>query len=44
MFLEEFAAATGADELITAHHAERVEDRVRSVELTAEALPQRAVP
>lgn len=40
-FLEEFAAATGADELITAHQAEQVADRVRSVELTAEALAGR---
>ncbi|WP_026924202.1 LLM class flavin-dependent oxidoreductase [Glycomyces arizonensis] len=37
-FLEEFAASAGADELITAHHAERTADRIRSVELTAEAL------
>ena len=37
-YLEEFAASTGADELITVHGAERVPDRVRSVELTAEAL------
>jgi luciferase family oxidoreductase group 1 len=37
-FLEEFAASAGADELITAHHAEEVADRVRSVELTAKAM------
>ncbi len=37
-FLEEFAAAARADELITAHHAEQVADRVRSVELTAAAM------
>ena len=37
-YLEGFAAAAGADELITAHHAEQVADRVRSVELTAKAL------
>src|SRR5690606_28926465 len=38
VFLEEFAASAGADELITAHHAEEIADRVRSVELTARAL------
>lgn len=38
VFLEEFAASAGADELITAHHAEEIADRVRSVELTAKAL------
>ena len=37
-YLEGFAASTGADELITAHWAERVGDRVRSVELTAAAM------
>ncbi|WP_026928837.1 LLM class flavin-dependent oxidoreductase [Glycomyces tenuis] len=37
-YLEEFASSTGADELITAHHAEELADRVRSVELTAEAF------
>jgi putative transposase len=36
--LREFAASTGADELIVAHHATRVEDRLRSVELTAAAM------
>ncbi|MEV6492760.1 LLM class flavin-dependent oxidoreductase [Actinoplanes sp. NPDC051633] len=34
-FLEGFAKEAGADELITAHHAQRIEDRIRSVELTA---------
>jgi luciferase family oxidoreductase group 1 len=37
-YLKEFAAAARADELITAHHAEQLADRVRSVELTAKAL------
>lgn len=41
-FLEEFAASAGADEIITAHHAEQVADRVRSVELTAKAVAHRA--
>jgi len=36
-YLEDFAASAGADELITAHPAEQVADRVRSVELTAKA-------
>lgn len=40
-FLEEFAASAGADEIITAHHAEQVADRVRSVELTAKAVAHR---
>ncbi|GAB3235662.1 LLM class flavin-dependent oxidoreductase [Glycomyces halotolerans] len=37
-FLEEFAASARADELITAHHAVDVADRVRSIELTAKAM------
>ncbi|THV29056.1 LLM class flavin-dependent oxidoreductase [Glycomyces paridis] len=37
-YLVAFAATAGADELITAHHAEAVPDRIRSVELTAEAF------
>jgi luciferase family oxidoreductase group 1 len=37
-YLEEFAAAVRADELITAHYAQELPDRVRSVELTAKAL------
>ncbi|MGW4244976.1 LLM class flavin-dependent oxidoreductase [Nocardia sp. NPDC004722] len=40
-YLEDFAAEVGADELITAHHALGIEDRVRSVELTAAAIPAR---
>ena len=35
--VEEFQRATGADEIITAHHAENTESRVRSIELLAEA-------
>ena len=37
-YLAAFAARTGADELITAHHAPDVEARLRSVELTANAM------
>jgi luciferase family oxidoreductase group 1 len=37
-FLEEFAATSRADELIVAHHADDVADRLRSVELTAAAM------
>ena len=37
VYLEEFIAATAADELIVAHHAPTVEARLRSVELLAEA-------
>ncbi|MEU5870442.1 LLM class flavin-dependent oxidoreductase [Glycomyces sp. NPDC047369] len=37
-FLESFAAATGADELITVHYTEQVPDRLRSVEITAAAM------
>jgi luciferase family oxidoreductase group 1 len=37
-YLEDFAAASRADELIVAHHALRLEDRVRSVELTGQAF------
>jgi luciferase family oxidoreductase group 1 len=37
-YLEEFADKVRADELITAHHAQEVPDRVRSVELTAKAM------
>ena len=37
-YLEEFAASIGADELITAHHAIELPDRIRSVELTAKAF------
>lgn len=37
-YLEEFAASTGADELILAHHAQSLTDRIRSVELTAAVM------
>ncbi|WP_378729833.1 LLM class flavin-dependent oxidoreductase [Nocardia brasiliensis] len=37
-YLDEFAASIQADELILAHHATRIEDRVRSVELTGTAM------
>ncbi|GAB0107215.1 LLM class flavin-dependent oxidoreductase [Nocardia sp. JMUB6875] len=37
-YLEDFAADVQADELITAHHAQNIDDRVRSVELTASAV------
>ncbi|HEX2144983.1 MAG TPA: LLM class flavin-dependent oxidoreductase [Glycomyces sp.] len=37
-FLADFAASARADELITAHPAEQVADRIRSVELTAKAM------
>jgi luciferase family oxidoreductase group 1 len=37
-YLETFAASCHADELITAHSASRTEDRIRSVELAAEAM------
>jgi luciferase family oxidoreductase group 1 len=37
-FLVAFAAETTADELIVAHQANRLEDRLRSVALTAEVL------
>jgi putative transposase len=36
--LQEFAASIGADELILAHHATEIGDRVRSVELTGAAF------
>ncbi|MDR0787127.1 MAG: LLM class flavin-dependent oxidoreductase [Gemmatimonadota bacterium] len=36
-WLEEFQHQTGADELITVHHAESVKHRLKSVELLAEA-------
>ncbi|AGL17705.1 LLM class flavin-dependent oxidoreductase [Actinoplanes sp. N902-109] len=39
-YLETFAKEAGADELITAHHAQRVEDRIHSIELTAQAVTQ----
>jgi len=37
-YLRDFAASTGADELIIAHASENVEARLRSVALTAEAM------
>jgi putative transposase len=37
-YLTEFAASIGADELILAHHAAEIDDRVRSVELTGAAV------
>ncbi|MDQ0383139.1 LLM class flavin-dependent oxidoreductase [Amycolatopsis thermophila] len=37
-YLEDFAAEARADELILAHHAQDVADRIRSVELTANAM------
>ncbi|TFC70027.1 LLM class flavin-dependent oxidoreductase [Cryobacterium sp. TMS1-20-1] len=37
-YLEEFAEGTGADELILAHQSPRIEERLRSVELTADAM------
>jgi len=37
-YLEAFAASSHADELILAHHAPQVVDRVRSIELTGAAL------
>ncbi|MFD7845684.1 LLM class flavin-dependent oxidoreductase [Nocardia sp. NPDC059764] len=40
-YLEDFAAGIDADELILAHHAQGIEDRVRSVELTGAAVAAR---
>ncbi|SDM97400.1 luciferase family oxidoreductase, group 1 [Cryobacterium flavum] len=37
-YLEEFAEGTGADELILAHQSPLIEGRLRSVELTADAM------
>ena len=37
-YLEEFAEGTGADELILAHQSPLIEERLRSVELTADAM------
>ncbi|MEG8183890.1 LLM class flavin-dependent oxidoreductase [Nocardia terpenica] len=37
-YLTDFADSIGAAELITAHHATAIDDRIRSVELTAAAL------
>ncbi|NNH68603.1 LLM class flavin-dependent oxidoreductase [Nocardia uniformis] len=43
-YLDDFAAGIHADELITAHHATRIDDRVRSVELTGTAMVAAAEP
>lgn len=37
-YLADFAASIGADELILAHHATDIDDRLRSVELTGAAV------
>jgi putative transposase len=37
-YLLKFAQEAGADEIITAHHASTVEDRLRSVELTGDIM------
>ncbi|UGT67642.1 LLM class flavin-dependent oxidoreductase [Nocardia gipuzkoensis] len=37
-YLDDFATSTHADELILAHQATRIDDRVRSVELTGAAM------
>ncbi|GEP28259.1 MULTISPECIES: LLM class flavin-dependent oxidoreductase [Cryobacterium] len=37
-YLKEFAEGTGADELILAHQSPLIEERLRSVELTADAM------
>jgi luciferase family oxidoreductase group 1 len=42
-YLEDFADSSHADELILAHHATRVDARVRSVELTAGAMAENAL-
>lgn len=42
-FLEEFAASAQVDELIVAHQSRGLGDRLRSIELTAEALSGAAV-
>ena len=41
-YLEDLAAATHADELILAHHAQNLDDRVRSIELTGAAMAEPA--
>jgi len=43
-YLEDFAATTGADELIIAHQSPTVEQRLRSVELTAVAMNAELTP
>jgi putative transposase len=42
-YLEEFAASIEADEVIVAHHAQQVDDRLRSVELTGQAMAEAAL-
>ena len=42
-YLTEFAAGTKADELIIAHASQQLDDRLRSVELTATAMGLGAV-
>ncbi len=42
-FLDEFATSVAADELIIAHQSRTIEDRLRSVELTANAMALAAV-
>lgn len=37
-YLADFAGSIGADELIVAHHATEIDDRLRSVELTGAAM------
>ena len=37
-FLEDFATSVQADELIIAHQSGNIDDRLRSVELTAQAM------
>ena len=41
-YLADFQAKTGVDELITVHYADSVDNRVRSVEILAEAGPAAA--
>jgi luciferase family oxidoreductase group 1 len=43
-YLDDFQAKTGVDELITVHYADSVDNRVRSVELLAEATNLSATP
>lgn len=37
-YLQDFADSIGADELILAHHAQNIDDRIHSVELTGKAV------
>ncbi len=43
-YLAEFAASIDADELIVAHHATEIDDRLRSVELTGGLITEPAAP